>query len=94
MKKEVLLIPATVMIVSSYLIFRAIVLSAQAQPAPQPPERSYTLNVTGSEANVIGNALSALPYRDVAPILNKLQAQIKEQDAKPAPTASDPPKPK
>jgi hypothetical protein len=51
--------------------------SAQQRPA------SYTLTVTNEELIKIGNALGALPYRDVAALIAKLQAQVSEQEKPP-----------
>lgn len=70
---------------------------AWSQPAPQP-EAVYSLSVTATEANVIGGALATLPFKDVAPLMTKLQKQITEQEAaakdvKPKGSVEDPKKP-
>lgn len=40
----------------------------------------YDVKVTGQELQVIVHALHDAPYRVVAPLLAKLQAQVSEQD--------------
>ena len=57
--------------------------------AQQPPsETLYDLKVTVADINVIAKGLGTLPYAEVAPLMNKLQIQINQQQkpvAVPAP---------
>jgi hypothetical protein len=39
----------------------------------------FTLTVTAEEINIIGAALSKLPYEAVSTLIPKLQAQVNEQ---------------
>lgn len=54
----------------------ASIAAAVAQPAP--PD-SFTLRVDSKDIEVIGEGLGSLPYTKVAPLMGKLQSQIKEQ---------------
>lgn len=51
---------------------------ANAQPAPVP--QNYTLQVTSAELGVIGQALGALPFKDVAALIRKLDEQYTAQN--------------
>lgn len=62
--------------------------SASAQTptatAQQQPQRTYVLSgLTIAEMQLIGKALSAMPYAEVAPLLQKLQVQISAQENPP-----------
>lgn len=59
--------------------------AACAQPAPQ----TYTLTVTANDIAIIGGALGSRPYNEVAPLLAKLDTQIKQQNE----AAAKPPEP-
>lgn len=41
----------------------------------------YTLTLSAEEVNYIGNVLQQQPYKDVATLLAKLQAQVNKQNA-------------
>ncbi len=43
---------------------------------------TYTLELSPQMVGVIGEALAAQPYKIVAPVLEVLQKQVTEQDAK------------
>lgn len=43
-------------------------------------EPTKKLEVTDAEINIIGKGLAALPYGEVAPLINKLQIQIAQQN--------------
>jgi len=47
----------------------------------QAPQQ-VTLTLTTHELAVVGTALSALPYRDVAPLIANIQRQIEAQKEK------------
>ena len=57
---------------------------------------SYTLTVTAAEAGLLGEALADRPFRQVAPLIRKLNAQVQAQDralaerAQPAAPAAPP----
>ena len=59
---------------------------------------TYTLTeITSADLQVLAEALGNLPFKVAAPLFNKLQAQIGEQDKNPEtiqfvapPTANDP----
>ena len=42
-------------------------------------EKTYTLTVTSQELTIIGDGLAQLPYKTSVAIIQKLNAQIKEQ---------------
>jgi hypothetical protein len=42
----------------------------------------FNLNVTEAEVDIIGQALAELPYKQSAPLMQKLIQQIKEQQTK------------
>ena len=45
-------------------------------------DRIFTLQVTGAEAQMIGDALGTQPFSKVAPLMNKLQQQVIAQQQK------------
>ena len=56
-------------------------------------EKTYPFTVTSQELTIIGDGLSQLPYKTSVAIIQKLNAQIKEQDApKPQVEHNDKPK--
>jgi hypothetical protein len=70
--------------------------SAVADPLPAAApvaQAEYTLKVSRAELTQIGGALGALPFREVAALINKIQAQVAEQEKPPAPSpaAATPP---
>jgi len=42
-------------------------------------DKPVTLTVNSADLKVIGDALGALPYKEVAPLVSRLQAQVIEQ---------------
>lgn len=48
---------------------------ANAQEAP----KQFTLTVTTEELQVIGKALEELPFKQSAPVMNKLNTQVQQQ---------------
>lgn len=46
-------------------------------------QQEIVLKFISVELNIIGLALSNLPYKDVAPILEKIKNQIQEQTSSP-----------
>ena len=56
-------------------------------------EKTYTLTVTSQELTIIGDGLAQLPYKTSVAIIQKLNAQIKEQDT-PKPQVEPHDKPK
>lgn len=61
---------------------------ANAQEAP----KQFTLTVTSEELQVIGKALEELPFKQSAPMMNKLNTQVQSQ-INPTPRAEPIPKP-
>lgn len=62
-------------------IFIAAPLTANAQtPAPTV---NFTITVTAQELDTIGNGLGGMPFKDAAPLINKLREQVIAQ-TKPA----------
>lgn len=61
-----------------YIILGMLIV---AGPALSQEPAEFRLTVTPAELNVIGVALGERPYREVAPLLAKLDAQLKEQRA-------------
>ncbi len=66
-----------------------VVSPVQAQ---QPQE--FSLKVTPAEVDLIGKGLGSMPFNDVAPLINKLRAQVMEQQklVEQKPTATEPKK--
>lgn len=52
----------------------------QAQTAPAPQERVYTLQLSGPEIVTMAQGLGSMPYRDVAGLLKKIDEQITAQN--------------
>lgn len=68
----------------------ALSIPASAQVAtPNPVE--YTLRVTIDEINILSDGLQTQPFGKVAPLVNKLQTQIKDQQKLSAPTPAPAP---
>jgi hypothetical protein len=44
---------------------------------------TYTLKVTQAQLDIIANALSERPYREVAPVIIEISKQIQEQSTQP-----------
>lgn len=65
-----------------------VVLLWSATAFAQQAQRTFNLQVTESDLVVIGRALEALPYRDAAPVLGRLQQQVNDQ-VKPPETPKD-----
>lgn len=70
------------------LIKTFVVLWLLASTAAQAQQRTFTLQVTEAELVVIWRAMEGAPYREVAPVIARLQQQLTAQ-AKP----SEPPAP-
>lgn len=63
-------------------IFFATVANAQAPQQPTP-STVYTITITAQELDTIGNGLGSMPFKDAAPLINKLREQVMAQN-KPA----------
>lgn len=72
-----------------YLIIGAILANSSALSQEVKP---FTLVVTPQELGVIAQALGDRPYREAAPLLQKLEAQIREQQAAAAAKPAEPAK--
>ena len=55
------------------LILAAILFASPAMA------QDVTLHVNNAELGLIGKGLGTLPFNDVAPLMNKLQSQVVEQ---------------
>ncbi len=51
--------------------------SSMSHAQTQLPE--YTLKLTPTEVDQLGNAIGNLPYKDAVPLMNKLRSQVVEQ---------------
>lgn len=56
-----------------------------ATAAMAQAEKEFDLKLTGSEVNMVGEALGELPYKKVVPLMNKLQGQLNAQSQPPKP---------
>jgi len=72
------------------LTFTAVIVSATTAWAQQPAPPQYTLTLTGAEIALIGTALGARPYSEVAPLVAKIQQQILDAEKKGAPPPKTP----
>lgn len=54
-------------------------LATMAVAQPASPAKEVTITITQPELLQIGGALSAMPYKDVAGLLAKLQKQFDDQ---------------
>ena len=52
---------------------------ADAQKLPD----NYNIIVTPQELDTIGNGLGSMPFKDAAPLINKLREQVMQQAPKP-----------
>lgn len=64
------------------LLGGALFLS-RAHAQEPTPMGNVTLTVNAQDLKVIGDALAALPYKDIAPLMQKLQGQIAAQKSAP-----------
>jgi hypothetical protein len=55
--------------------------------------QDVTLKVNNAELGLIGKGLGTLPFNDVAPLMNKLQSQVVEQQKAPEKTVDKPSEP-
>jgi hypothetical protein len=72
------------LLLAAVIVGASIATSVAQQPTQQPA--TVTMTTTVTEAQTMINALSAMPWRDVNPLMNKLIGQINQQIAPPAPT--------
>ena len=72
------LVGATVALTGIGLGLRAQEANAQA---PQPTV-NFTITVTAQELDTIGNGLGTMPFKDAAPLINKLREQVMAQTKK------------
>ena len=64
-------------------------------PALSQEAKPFTFTVTPQELSIMAQALGERPYREVAGLLTKLEAQLQEQRAKAAePKPENPDQPK
>lgn len=62
---------------NALFLFLAVLLGASSAAAQEPQSAPpVTLTVNNAELKVIGDALAAMPYKDVAPLMQKLQSQV------------------
>lgn len=47
---------------------------------PAPPQKTFTITVTGPQVEIIGAALGRMPFVEVAALIAELQRQIGEQN--------------
>jgi len=65
--------------VRKYILMASILVNA---PALSQEAKPLTFTVTPAELSVMAQALGERPYREVAAIIAKLEAQLQEQRAK------------
>lgn len=75
------------------VVLALLVNVAYAQQTQPPQEKTYTLTFSTTEVNLMGRALEAMPYREVAPLFNNLQAQLNKQNQPVPPTSPAPSRP-
>ena len=73
------------LILIAMLMVPATVYAQQLPMPTNPPDQTVKFEVTVQDLNLIGEGLGSLPFSRVAPLMNKLQAQInaQQQQAKP-----------
>lgn len=67
------------LLISATTVFVVNAAYAQQQPSPTAPSQTFNLSVSLEDINLIGEALSDKPFGKVAPLINKLQGQIIQQ---------------
>ena len=72
-----------------YILLASILVNA---PALSQEAKPLTFTVTPQEMGVMAQALGERPYREVAAIIAKLEAQLQEQRAKAAEPKTEPAK--
>jgi hypothetical protein len=69
-------------IIAGLLLSTSAFAQASQTPAPQPTV-NFTITVTAQELDTIGNGLGNMPFKDAAPLINKLREQVIAQTKKP-----------
>lgn len=67
-------------------LFALVPVVAFAQEKP----KEFNLKIDGADIQTIGEGLGMLPYGKVAPLMQKLQIQINEQNASKSPAPTKP----
>jgi hypothetical protein len=55
-----------------------------------PENKTYNLNISHEDLQAIGRALDDRPYKEAAPIIQRLNQQIQSQAKPPAPLPTNP----
>lgn len=63
----------------SHMVVATLLLSSTIAMAQTPGPSSYTITVTPQDLAKIGDALAAMPYKDVAQLMMLLRQQAQEQ---------------
>ena len=71
---------------ATVLLTRAAFAQDETVPPPPvpPPPAKVVFTLTMEQLQVIGKAVSKLPYEEAAPVIAELQKQLSEQQQKPA----------
>lgn len=72
------------------ILLIAISTPAFAQQQAAPPAATYTFTMTADEANLMFNQLGKLDWSAVNPLIQKLIAQLQEQQKAAQPPAAPP----
>lgn len=61
------------------ILISFLFLSSAALAADPVQPSEYTIKLTAQELDIVGRGLGTQPYNDVAPLVQKLRAQVVEQ---------------
>lgn len=68
--------------INKYYASVVIVMAATTAQAQTPvPPSEYSIKLTAPEVDIVGKALGAMPYSEVALIIQKLRQQIVDQQS-------------
>lgn len=69
------------MSIRAILVLCGILCADIAVAQPSQPQTTYTFTFDGKQIDTIGKALGAMPFNEVAPLIQQLGREINEQNA-------------
>lgn len=69
------------------LALSLLIVPAAASAQESSPDRKFMLEITAADLQIIGAALEQLPFKSSAPVIQRLNEQLKKQ-AEPAQPAA------
>lgn len=64
------------------MIFAASIMHLSTESNAQQSKQTFTFTLTTEDLQIIGKALDERPFKEVAPVIQKLNTQIQNQPVK------------